>query len=111
MKKNIELKNENINYTLKVSKRAKRIRLAVYCDGSFVVTTPRRVGTGKIEEFIIQKSQWVLDRINYFKSYKHIFLPKSTRTNYLQNKESARKFAKQKVEYFNTLELRNSFSR
>lgn len=103
MDKNIQLQERNIHYKLKVSKRARRMRLAVYCDGSFTVTTPRYVDLGIIERFIIQKSQWVLDRINYFKNSQHIFLPKSTRTNYLQNKESARQFAKQKVEHFNKI--------
>lgn len=77
------------------------MRLAVYCDGSFVVTTPRYLDQGIIERFIIQKSQWVLDRINYFKSSGHIFFPKSTRADYLKRKEFARQLAKQKVEYFN----------
>ena len=103
MKKVIELNKYNIDYTLKVSKRARRMRLAVYCDGSFVVTTPRCVDQGIIERFIIQKSQWVLDRINYFKTTKHIFLSKSTRADYLRNKENARQLAKQKIEQFNKI--------
>ncbi len=32
--------DETPKYTLRKSKRAKRVRLAVYCDGSVVVTSP-----------------------------------------------------------------------
>jgi len=41
MIKQIELNNKKIEYTLKVSKRARNMRLAVYRGGDFVVTAPQ----------------------------------------------------------------------
>ena len=103
MKKNIELDNKNIDYTLKMSKRARRMRLAVYCDGTFIVTAPKHVEQGIIEKFIFEKSQWILDRLNFFKSSEMVFFPKRTKTEYLKHKHVAKKLVEQKIEQFNLL--------
>ena len=55
MQKSIELHEQNIAYTLKVGKRAKRMRLAVYCDESCFVTIPRALPQTMIEKFLIKK--------------------------------------------------------
>lgn len=68
MRKTIELHKKNVDYTLKVSKRARRMRLAIYCDGSIVITAPSSMRENIIEQFIIRKSQWILDKLSYFKS-------------------------------------------
>lgn len=103
MKKTIELHKKDIDYTLKISKRARRMRLAVYCDGSLTVTTPRYMNQGIVERFIIQKSQWILDKIDYFKSFDQVFFIKNTKTNYLKNRDYAKQFAELKVEKFNKI--------
>ncbi|MFC1687088.1 hypothetical protein ACFL0L_00730 [Patescibacteria group bacterium] len=40
MTKHISLDNKEVTYTLRKSRRARRMRLAVFVDGSVVVTTP-----------------------------------------------------------------------
>ncbi len=101
MKKSIELHKQNINYTLKVSKRAKRMRLAVYCDGNFVVTVPRNINNNIIEQFIIRKSQWVINQLAYFKSISGQVFRKSTKKEYKQYKDQALSLAIKRIEYFN----------
>ncbi|MBP9864077.1 M48 family metallopeptidase [Patescibacteria group bacterium] len=101
MKKRIELHKKQVEYTLKVSKRARRMRLAVYCDGTFVVTAPVAMDTNLIEQFIIRKSQWVIDKIEYFKGASVNILPRSTKRDYLTSKEIALNLAKEKIERFN----------
>jgi len=49
----------NIEYKVKRSKRAKRMRIAVYCDGSVVVTVPGSFG-GNVQGFVNQKRNWIL---------------------------------------------------
>ena len=49
----INLEDKNINYTLEISKRSKRMRIAVYCDGNMVVTIPRNINENIIENFMI----------------------------------------------------------
>ncbi len=55
MKKEITLQNKKIAYTLRKSRRARRMRLAVYCDGSVVVTTPHDLQETTAERFIKEK--------------------------------------------------------
>lgn len=99
--KQIELHNEKIEYTLKVSKRARMMRLAVYRGGDFIVTAPRSVGEDVIERFIIEKSQWVIDKINYLKQFPAGTLIKSNRGDFLKHKKAALELAEKRIEYFN----------
>ncbi|HWZ22245.1 MAG TPA: YgjP-like metallopeptidase domain-containing protein, partial [Cytophagaceae bacterium] len=101
MKKSIELHKQNINYTLKVSKRAKRMRLAIYCDGNFVVTVPRNINNNVVEQFIIKKSQWVIDQLTYFKSISGQVFKKSTKKEYREHKGQALSLAEKRIDYFN----------
>jgi predicted metal-dependent hydrolase len=101
MQKSIKLHKENINYTLKVSKRAKRMRLAVYCDGSCVLTIPRALPQTMIEKFLIKKSQWLLDKINYFRSAKNNTWKVDDKEDFLKYKQQALLIAETRVAYFN----------
>ena len=100
MKKQIELHNEKVEYTLKVSKRARMMRLAVYRGGDFVVTAPQSASDNIIERFIIKKSRWVIDKINYFKRFP-VETFKSDKSDFLKHKKGALKLAKRRLEYFN----------
>jgi hypothetical protein len=101
MKKSIELHRQNIDYTLKVSKRAKRMRVAIYCDGSCVVTAPKTIHQTIIEKFLIAKSQWVLDKIEYFSKFKGDAWKIGSQQDYLKYKDKALEIAESRIEYFN----------
>ena len=101
MKKQIQLHRQNIEYTLRVSKRAKRMRLAVYLDGSFVVTAPHDMTQSLIDRFIIRKSQWVLDKLEYFRSLGEKFFQRNDSQGYLKYKENALALAENRINYFN----------
>jgi len=134
MKMKIKLNHRNIEYTLKVSKRARRMRLAIYpptfpntpwlchgdegrfqifpagyntpregggiyCDGSFVVTIPQHTRQSLIEQFVIKKARWVIDKIEYFKKFPgRVF--KRDDSDFIQYKKKALVFARERVEYF-----------
>lgn len=101
MKKSILLHQKNVEYTLKVSKRAKRMRLAIHSDGSFVVTIPKNINQSIIEKFIISRSSWVLDKIDFFKSLSKTSLIKDTKENFEKNKDEALVVVQKKIEKFN----------
>lgn len=103
MKKHIELHARKVPYTLKVSTRAKRLRLAVYCDGAFVVTAPKNVQLNVVEQFIIKKSQWVLDKIDYFSGFADSFKTRNTKADFMRHKDAALKLAEEKVAKFNAI--------
>lgn len=66
MIRTITLHNRVVNYTVRRSKRAKRMRLAVYNDGNFIVTVPHTFPASKIEGYVISKSQWVISKLDFF---------------------------------------------
>lgn len=101
MKKRIVLHQKQVEYTLKVSNRARRMRLAVYCDGSFVVTAPAAMNANLIEQFIIRKSQWILDKFEYFKSFSGLMFTRSTEKDFVEHKDAALVLAKERVKHFN----------
>jgi predicted metal-dependent hydrolase len=103
MKKQIELHKNKVEYTLKVSKRARRMRLAIYCDGGFVVTAPRHISNNIIEQFIIRKSQWILDKLEYFKSISSKINAKGSENDYSNYKDKALALVEKRIEYFNKI--------
>ena len=103
MKKEIELHQKKVEYTLKLSKRARRMRLAIYGDGAFVVTAPPFVGLSTIEQFILRKSQWVVDKIEYFKQFSGRVIVKNTKQEFALHKKSALILAIERMAYFNDI--------
>jgi hypothetical protein len=102
MKKQIKLQNKKVDYLVKKSKRAKRLRLAIYCDGSFVVTAPNGLDTIKIENYILQKAEWVLEKLRIMKKRSHnpVFTKRSDK-EYLELRDGALMMAQKKVDRFN----------
>jgi predicted metal-dependent hydrolase len=101
MKKQIAIHNENITYTIRKSRRARRMRLAVYCDGTVVVTTPIGLKETIVEKFIREKSTWLLNKILFFKQVKSNFFVKSNKRDYLKYKEHAYNIALDRIKHFN----------
>lgn len=66
MTKKIQIYNREVNYSVKRSKRAKRMRLAVYCDGNFIVTIPKKFPTESIDKYIVAKSKWVISKLDFY---------------------------------------------
>ena len=101
MKKLISFNNTEQPYTLRISKRARRLRLAVYCDGSVVVTAPTWFGEMLIERFIHEKAEWILSKLAFFRLHKTQAITRETKTEYLKYKETTRVLVKERLEYFN----------
>ncbi len=93
--------NENIKYTVRKSNRAKRMRIAVYCDTRVVVTVPRVFEEGKIAKFIDEKAWWIIKKIKYFSRFKYVIPNKNNRMNYLEHRLEALKIAREKVAHYN----------
>lgn len=103
MLKEIILEEQNIAYTLRVSSRAKRLRLAIYCNGDLIVTQPRNLRTQIVDEFLRAKSAWIVSRINNFKNTPISPLNLLTRRDYLNAREKARALVIERLEYFNSI--------
>ena len=103
MEKYINLQTRKIPYTLKVSSRARYMRLAVYCGGELVVTTPKNVNENVIEKFIYSKAGWVIDKINKLSNVPKPLTKKESKNEFLKHKELAHGLAKAKLEKFNEI--------
>jgi predicted metal-dependent hydrolase len=88
---------------LKKSSRARRLRVAVYCDGRCIITAPRFMPDLLINKFIAEKSQWIIDKIDFLSKFNYKYRPGGRREDYLKLKESAQNLAEGRVAHFNRL--------
>ena len=103
MKKQIELRERKIDYTLRLSKRARRMRLAIYHDGAFVVTAPQSVKQSVIERFIIEKSKWVINKLDYFKKFSSNDYHNIREDKFSEHKKAALDLAENRIIHFNKI--------
>ncbi len=103
MLKEIKLNQEKISYILKTSRRARHLRLAVYCSGELVVTKPWYVGEKMVERFMVKKADWILKSLAKFKGIKNSdsLINKLLPGDFKKNKEKARQIITTRLEYFN----------
>lgn len=101
MKREIKIDSKKISYSLKKSKRAKRMRIAVYCDGSVVVTSPQNVLEETIKKFLHLKSDWVFKKLEFFSKIEiHPDIAVSSKDHFLQHRDKALKLVRDRVDYF-----------
>jgi len=91
------LQNQAIDYTLKRSRKARCMRLAVKSDASVTVTVPFFVTKNYFEKIIEAKASWLLAKISLFKNRPPTLLRTSTRQEYLRNKLAAERFIKTRL--------------
>ena len=119
MLKQIVLDKVEITYKLKLSQRAKRLRLAIYNNGNLVVTAPSHLSLKVVEKFIREKANWIIKKLDYFKNNPRQVLTKGTRQEYLKYKKQALSLVQTRLAYFskiynfkfNKLSVRNQSTR
>ncbi len=72
--KKINLQHKEINYTLRYSSRAKYLRLQINGCNELEVVLPRRYKHEKVEDFILQKKEWILKHLKEKQIAKYYFL-------------------------------------
>ncbi len=77
------------------------MRLAVYYDGTVIVTSPLGVNQSIIERFILDKKQWVWDKIQFFKSVDSKVIRTFSHKDYLENKDKALALVHERVQFYN----------
>ena len=103
MEKRITLKNKEILYTIRKSKRARRIRLVVYCDGVIVLTTPFDLKESIAEKFVREKFQWLLSKFSFFKQFEGKAIVRYSHEDYLKYKEGACSLVESRINYFSKI--------
>jgi len=94
-----------IIYELKLSSRARHIRLEIRPGGKIIAVLPRFVSRRTLEKFIAKKAAWIIKRRAAFKNKSESGLnnipPAVARQQYLKYKETARVFVKSRLDYLN----------
>ena len=76
------------------------MRLAVYCDGSVVITTPHDLQETVAERFIREKVEWLFSKLAFFKQFEGKPVARYSHNDYLKYKENALALIQKKVERF-----------
>lgn len=116
----IILGEKELNYDLRESKRASKMRLCVFYGGNLQVVMPRGFSMRKMENFVLEKADWILEKIKIME--KRNFNPvfhKHSKLEYKKNKEEALKIVRERVEelnktysfFYKKISVRNSKSR
>lgn len=107
MQKTIKLEKGGVvvEYVLRMSRRSKRVRLAVHSDGRCVVSAPMRgVSQRMIEQFVWSKAEWIRERVTYFASrppIDSVFRAGGTVVDYRKHKAQALVLVQERLVYFN----------
>jgi len=97
----INLNDNPVEYTLRISRRNKSIRLTIHPGGEMVVSAPSLSYQRNIEDFLLSKARWIIEKLNIFKSMPPRVRQKSNRAQYLEQREPAREIARERLEHFN----------
>jgi len=103
-KKQIILRNQQIEYKLRDSSRARCLRVTIYPGGELAATLPRGMAFEKLEHFLRQKADWILRKMNLAKKKRpSMVLPKASRREYLARKKEAFELVENKIDYFRSI--------
>ncbi len=95
--------NNLFPYQIKISPRARRIRISISRESGVVVTLPRGAKESTAREFVAKKQGWILKGLNYFKKFPGKVFIKSGKREYLKYKQEALALAKNKAFAWNEI--------
>ena len=103
MEKAIQFSGNTIQYTLAVSKRARRIRISVSRDGGVRLTVPERAPHQLAEQFLYDRAEWIHEQIKKFAKLPPKKIPPVPRHSYRTHRKKALAWAQERVEHFNQI--------
>jgi predicted metal-dependent hydrolase len=101
MPNELKIENQIIPYVIKPSLRARRLRISVGRDSGVVVILPKGINILAAKQFVEQKQGWILRSLKYFDKFQGRLFVKSSRGEYLRNKQQALNLARAKVTQWN----------
>ena len=103
MENTLEISGNTIQYTLAMSKRARRIRISVSRDGGVRLTVPQRAPRQLAEEFLRDRAEWINDQIKNFAKLPPRKIPVVPPHSYRTHRKKALAWAQERVEHFNQI--------
>jgi predicted metal-dependent hydrolase len=101
MQRTIILRNQPVEYELKTSLRSRRMRLAVYPGGRFVVSIPKRMDERHVDKFLLEKADWILMKIDAMKKKVPVEKQPISKLELKRLKVVALELVHRRLEYFN----------
>lgn len=101
MNRFIDLHGIRVEYELKMSSRSRRMRLAVYSGGRFVVSIPKRMDEKHIDKFLLEKADWILSKIKAMKKKMPVEKQSISKLELKRLKVVALELVHRRLEYFN----------
>jgi predicted metal-dependent hydrolase len=93
----------NVNYSIKRSRRARRVSITVHHTGDVIVTLPLLAPAFTADRFVARKYDWIkMIQEKLRKRFENKTIIKQTRRDYLAHKKEALEFMKSRLAYFNT---------
>ena len=90
---------DNIKVTFR---KTKSLRLSIRSDGRVSVSAPRGLSRRLVDRFIVERADWIADKLDHFKKTYGVRPSASERRkDYLSKKEKARKLIEGRLEHFN----------
>lgn len=93
-------KKTDIPYVLKRYRNSKSLRLRIKPTGEIVVTSPKRLPLSYIDNFIAEKSEWIIEKLEHFNSLPQPNI-KTKKSDYKKYKEQARIIVTEKIKKIN----------
>jgi hypothetical protein len=90
-------------FTLKRHPRSRGVRIRIGADGQCTVTAHKRVPVWMINQFVEQKSAWILEHVSKAKGRPRSLLHGGTKADYTRLRARALELAHARLEYFNTI--------
>lgn len=99
----IELNRERVSYLIRLSRRARHLRMTVGAKDGLVVTIPSPWHERFVEQFLREKSNWILKHIHRMEKFDNKITLKISKEEYEKNKTIFLKTIISRVEFFNSL--------
>ncbi|UMX48209.1 MAG: M48 family metallopeptidase [Candidatus Nealsonbacteria bacterium DGGOD1a] len=99
-KREINLRGRKVIYYLKTSTRTRSLRISIKPGGIVAAIKPNFVSDRKVDDFLTQKSEWVIAKIDLLKN-KQPILAAGTRADFKRLSPKARALALEKIGRFN----------
>lgn len=91
------LYDRTIRYSIKTSDRARRLRLAVYADGSVVVTRPVLTSSTDVKKFVEYKKDWIERKLEFNRTLPIPELRTTSQRHFLAHKYQAQELVQSKI--------------
>lgn len=88
-----------MNYLIKKSNRAKKVRITVKNNSEIILTIPKNIKKEIGINFLNQKKDWILNKI---KNQKKVEIIEISKKDYLKNKKKVHDLVLTKINYYNS---------